>query len=157
MIFFWNNPIHPLLSTWIALGRSQKKSNFVQGLNNAILAIIQEELGWPCPVGAALPEKLWQLKDFLFWFPTSYECLKRLVSKARDGTFFCANKSNDYSLSSWLSLWLTVMPLQAHLDLRNTFCNSPIINLFLPQYKWWKGCNKFGFWNKFWILKMITE
>ena len=77
MMHFWKNPIYPLLSSVLALGRSlryfldkvtwwhtqstleeviwpKKILNYMHGLKSAILAIFQKGQEWPCPVSAAL-------------------------------------------------------------------------------------------------------
>ena len=47
----------------------KKQSNFMQGLKSAILAFFQNELGWLCPVNAALKNPSQDFKNsFCFGF-----------------------------------------------------------------------------------------
>ena len=67
-----NNPIYPLLSTWITTSNEviwlQNISNFTNGLKIAILAIflkLADWLDWPIPVSVALH---FCSEDYFFYF-----------------------------------------------------------------------------------------
>ena len=149
MMHFWKNPIHPLLFTVLALGRSlrhfldkvtwwhfqstskqviwpQKFLNYLHGLKSAILTLFQKGLGWPCPVSGALKTQhsIWKILFVL----GADEYLERLEGKIRKCLFFYDKIfwNNSVNSTLCLNMFLKTLQVWAHTLVMCSSCFSAL-------------------------------